>query len=161
MENVSIKEGSLLDIGANLGYFCHVFEENGYDCYAVENDPFTVRLMQKLARAENRKFKIISGSVFDSPEIRNTHFNVVLALNIFHHFIKTREGFENLVDLLKNLEMDELFFEAHSPDEQQMVNAYRNYTPEEFVEFILENSSLKKSYLISKGENGRSLYRLS
>lgn len=35
-EHISAKGGRLLDIGANLGYFCHRFEEEGFDCYAVE-----------------------------------------------------------------------------------------------------------------------------
>ena len=30
-ENLSVSEGTLLDIGANLGYFCHKFEEAGFE----------------------------------------------------------------------------------------------------------------------------------
>lgn len=159
-DNTSATEGCLLDIGANLGYFCHRFEERGLDCYAVENHLPTVSFLKRLARAENRRFKIITGSVFDSPEIKNTHFNIVLALNIFHHFLKTQEDFEKLVNLLKNLHMNELFFEAHHPDEPQMEDAYKNYSPDEFVEFITSVSELKRVVLLGIMEDGRSLYKL-
>jgi len=37
-ENITAQKGTLLDIGANLGYFCHKFEEKGLDCYALEEN---------------------------------------------------------------------------------------------------------------------------
>ena len=160
-DNLSAQQGHVLDIGACLGYFCHRFEEKGFDCYAVENHPPTVYFLRRLARAENRRFKIITESILDSSEIKNTHFEIVLALNIFHHFLKTKEDYDKLVDLLKNLQMDELFFEPHLPDELQMEGAYKNYSPDEFVKFILENSNLRIADLLGKMKDGRSLYRLS
>jgi hypothetical protein len=159
-DHMSIKQGRLLDIGANLGYFCHRFEEQGLDCYAVENHPPTVYFLRRLARAENRRFRIITESVLDAQEIKQTHFHIVLALNIFHHFLKTIEDFDKLVELLRSLQMDELFFEPHLPAESQMESAYRNYSPDEFVKFILDNSSLHTADLLGKMKDGRSLYRL-
>jgi hypothetical protein len=159
--NVSVKHGRLLDIGANLGYFCHRFEDQGFDCYAVEHYPTEVYFLTKLARAENKRFKIIAESVLDCREIRNTCFDVVLALNTFHHFLKTQESYDKFIDLLKNLQMQELFFESHLAGETQMQNAYKNYPPEEFVEFIIRNSCLKKADLIGTMTDGRPLYRLT
>jgi hypothetical protein len=159
-DNSSIRQGRLLDIGANLGYFCHRFEERGLDCYAAENHPPTVYFLKRLARAENRRFKIITESVLDSQVIRNTHFNIVLALNIFHHFLKTQQDYDKFVDLLHKLQMDELFFESHLADELQMQAAYKNYSPDEFVKFIIRNSNLKHADLISTMKDGRPLYRL-
>ena len=99
--NSMVSHGRLLDIGANLGYFCHRFEEMGLDCYAVENHPPTLYFLKRLARAENRRFKIITESVFNSSEIRTYHFDIVLALNIFHHFLKTQADYEKLVDSIE------------------------------------------------------------
>jgi hypothetical protein len=159
-DNTSFKQGLLLDIGANLGYFCHRFEEMGLDCYAIENDPVTASFLKRLARAENRKFKIIAESFLNSSEIRNTRFNIVLALHIFHHFLKTQEGYEKLVDFLRNLQTDELFLETYFSDESQMQDTYKNYSPEEFVKFVLENSKLKTTTLLGVMQDGRSLYKL-
>jgi RNAse (barnase) inhibitor barstar len=35
-KNINLQKGRILDIGANLGYFCDKFEEEGFTCYAVE-----------------------------------------------------------------------------------------------------------------------------
>ena len=159
-ENVSVKQGRLLDIGANLGYFCHRFEDEGFDCYAVEDSQVLLHFLRKPKRAENKKFEVIAESVLESREIRNTHFDVVLALNIFHHFLKTKESYDRFIDLSQNLQTEELFFELHLPDEPQMQGAYENYAPDEFVEFLLMNSSLKKAECIGVASDGRPLYRL-
>ena len=159
-DHTSTRQGNLLDIGANLGYFCHKFEDIGFNCYAVENYPSTVYFLKRLARAENRRFKIITESVLDSVKIRNIHLDIVLALNIFHHFLKTQEDFDKLVELLNNLQMDELFLEVHLPDESQMRGAYRNYSPDEFVRFVMDNSCLKNAALIGTMKDGRPLYKL-
>jgi hypothetical protein len=159
-DNTLVKQGRLLDIGANLGYFCHCFEEQGLDCYAVENLPSAAYFLKRLARAENRRFKIITESFLDSSEIRNTRFNIVLALNIFHHFLKTPEDFEKLVDFLKSLQTEELFFEPHLPDGHQMQGAYKSYSPDEFVKFITSNSELKTSVFLGVMKDGKPLYKL-
>lgn len=63
VKNLSPKSGRLLDIGANWGYFCHKFEDEGFDCYAVENDKTNIYFLKKIKRAENKKFKIITTSI--------------------------------------------------------------------------------------------------
>jgi len=151
-------QGTLLDIGAHWGYFCHRFEETGFTCCAVERDPGNVYFMRRLARAENRQFTIIEGSVFDYRE--KSHFDVVLALNIFHHFLKTRELRGQLVRLLRRLDANEMFFEPHNPSEAQMKGAYANHEPDEFADFILEHSNLDQSTWIGTASDGRRLYRL-
>lgn len=159
-EAMSAKQGRLLDIGANLGYFCHKFEDEGFECYAIESSLKVLYFLEKLKRAENRTFHIIGESVLECRKIRNMHFEVVLALNIFHHFLKTKETFHQLVELLKELQMDELFFEPHVPDELQMKGAYRNYTPDEFVEFVVQVSTLTNAELVGEAKDGRRIYRL-
>ena len=67
---------------------------------------------------------------------------------------------KSLLILLNTLQMDELFFEPHHPGEPQMKGAYRNYSPDEFVEFIIANSNLKRADLIGIMKDGRSLYKL-
>lgn len=159
-KNLSVGKGCLLDIGANWGYFCHKFEEMGFDCYAVESDRENVYFLKKLKRAENRHFKIIPGSIFEYQDIENIHFDVVLALNIFHHFLKEKDSYLKFLDLLKNLEMKEMYFQPPLPNEPQMEGAYKNYLEEEFVEFILQVSMLNKAKLIGKDEDGRKIYKL-
>lgn len=157
-EHLPLKSGDLLDIGANWGYFCHRFEEEGFDCYAVESDARNRYFMEKLKIAENKKFKIIYGSIFDYND--KTDFDVVLALNIFHHFIKTEETYYKLIDLLNRLDMRAMFFQAELPDSPQMLGAYRNFNCGEFVDFILENSNLNEATYIGETKDRRPIYML-
>lgn len=159
--NLSVKKGFLLDIGANWGYFCHKFEEMGFDCYAVESSRVNVYFLEKLKKAENRNFKIIPKSIFKCQDIvESLHFDVVLALNIFHHFLKKKDSYYLLIDFLQNLKTREMYFGPHLPNEPQMEGAYRDYSEEEFVKFILQNSKLNRAKLIGKNDDGRSIYKL-
>ena len=159
-DNLSVRKGRLLDIGANWGYFCHKFEKMGFDCYAVERGRVNVYFLKKLKRAEGRSFKIIPNSIFEYRDIENLHFDVVLALNIFHHFLKKKDSYLKFLDLLKNLKMKEMYFQPPLPNEPQMEGANKNYSEEEFVEFILQNSKLNRAKLIGNDQDGRSIYKL-
>lgn len=154
-------KGVMLDIGANIGFFCHKFEDLGYQCYAVENDPVAFRILEKIKIAENKKFEVINKSIFYVEFIRNMEFDVVLALNVFHHFLKTKIEFVKLKALLKNLKTKQMFFEAHAYDDAQMKDAFVNYTQPEFVDFILQHTSLNKSEVIYTAKNGRTIFSLS
>jgi SAM-dependent methyltransferase len=160
-KHIEKKRGIMLDIGANLGFFCHKFEDLGYRCYAVENDPATFSIMEKVRIAENKKFKAINASIFDLDCIKDMHFDVVLALNIFHHFLKRKTLYNNLINLLENLKMDNMLFEPHLPHEAQMSDAFVNYSQIEFVDFIMKHTSFTKSEVIYSANNGRHVYLLS
>ena len=155
------REGVMLDIGANLGFFCHKFEDLGYQCYAIEIDPVTFRILEKIRIAENKKFETINKSIFEVEFIKNVKFDVVLALNILHHFLITKTNYLRLKNLLKHLDATEMFFGPHLYHQDQMKDAYINYTETEFIEFILSNASLNKSELIYIEKNGRHVFKLS
>jgi len=155
--------GNLLDIGANFGYFCHGFEQLGYDCHAVEFLPHYALAAETIRIAEGRRFKIIEGDVFAAVErepLRDMSFSVVLALNIFHHFLKERKLFEQLAAWLSRVRVETMVFEPHCPDEPQMVGAYANFAEQEFVDFILSKSMLNHASLIHRCSDGRPVYRL-
>ena len=160
-ENISISKGTLLDIGAKLGFFCHTFEDEGFNCYALEENKKFKYLLKKLKRVENKKFKIITESIFNFEKNLEITFDVVLALNIFHNFLMRKDTYYNLIKFLKRLRVKELIFGAHNPKVFRNKNVYRNYTPDQFVNFILENSCLNKAKFIGKTKTGRSLYKLT
>ena len=154
-----LRRGSLLDIGAHWGYFCHKFEDLGFNCYAVESDARHLYFLEKLKRAENKNFQVIGESIFNYSE--KTDFDIVIALNIFHHFLKTETLYRQLIDLLKRLQIKAMFFQAHLPDTEQMEGAYKNYAPDEFVDFILQHSTLNQVKYLGKTQDDRPLYLLS
>ena len=159
-KNLTMEKGSLLDIGANLAYFCHKFEDLGFDCYAVEIRPSNVYYMKKLRDIEGKKFKIINKSIFDLNE--KLYYDIVLALNIFHHFLREKELYNNLVEFLNRLSLKVMYFQPHDPTEGLMRNAYINFDNEQFVRFIIKHSCLNKFELLNKQSDGRlrPLYRI-
>jgi 2-polyprenyl-3-methyl-5-hydroxy-6-metoxy-1,4-benzoquinol methylase len=161
---VSHRGGVLLDIGANLGYFCHRFEDLGYRCFAVEYEPLIARAADKIRIAEDKRFKVITGDLFavaDGELLRGKHWDVVLAFNIFHHFLKRKSLHDKLVAWLKSLDADVMIFEPHRTGEPQMNGAYANYDERAFVDFILSNSVLQRSELVHRCSDGRPVYKLS
>ncbi len=158
--SMTARRGRLLDIGAHLGYFCHRFEDEGFECWAIEDSARELHFLRGVKRAQNKGFRIIAESVLDCREVRCAEFDVVLALNVFHHFPKTRQAYGKLIDLLANLRTRELFLESAFPTEPQMRDPYCNYTSEEFVDLVLRTSQLTRAQALGQGEDGRIIYRL-
>jgi hypothetical protein len=158
-ELLPVQRGALLDIGAHWGYFCHGFERLGFQCHAVDHSSKNAFFMQRIRRAMQRSFSAWEGSVFDYPPA--THFSVVLALNIFHHFLKQEQSYENLKLLLKRLSMDCLFFEPHRPEEFTRQQVFKNLQPDEFAAFIAGEAGMAKIERIGAANDQRLMYRLT
>lgn len=156
-KNLPLHSGTVLDIGSNWGYFCHKFEDLGFDCYAVESNYRWLCFLKKLKEAENKRFEIIPRSVFD---IKRKKYDIVLALSIFHHFLRSEVLYNKLTKLLGELDMKVMFFEPHETS-HGFPGAYIDYSETEFVDYILQNSCLSKYELLGRTERGRNLYLLS
>lgn len=152
-------KGTVLDIGSHWGYFCHKFEELGFDCLAVENDPENWYFLEKLKKTEECNFSVFNKSIFSLP-LDKKKYDIVLALAVFHHFTKEEKTYNQLIHFLKNLRMGEMFFEPPDPEEPQMKNAFRNFNQKEFVEFIIKNSCLSNYKQIGTAEDDRKLYKI-
>lgn len=152
------KEGHLLDLGANWGYFSQKFELEGFQCTACEISPSHVYFMRKLRDAASNNFSIHTKSFLTKPPKGN--FDVVLALNIFHHFLKTERSFHDLKYFLNQLNAKCMFFEPNIANSKQMTTAYRDFSPEEFVQFVLDNTSFTTAQFIDCAEGNRPLYLL-
>jgi len=155
-ENLDKNNKTLLDIGALWGYFASSFEKEGLECTAVENNNSFVYIMDKLKIANDQNFKIFNGNIFS---LDNFNHDIVLALNIFHHFLKSEQSFNNLTKFLNNLNMKTMYFQVHRPEEKQMIGAYRNFQSEEFLKYIINNSCLTHYKEIGE-ELGRKIYKL-
>jgi 2-polyprenyl-3-methyl-5-hydroxy-6-metoxy-1,4-benzoquinol methylase len=156
-KNLPFIKGTVLDIGSNLGYFCHKFEELGFECYALEKNYKYLYFLKKLRDFEHKKFKVLSKSVFD---IKTKKYDIVLALSIFHHFLRTKKLYNKMTKFLDELDMKIMFFEPHETG-HGFKHAYIDYSEIEFVNYILENSCLNNYKFLGRGERGRALYLLS
>ena len=86
----------------------------------------------------------------------------MLALNIFHHFLREKELYFKLIKFLKNLNVKEMYFQPHDPNETLMANAYVNYDSHQFVDFILKNSCLNNFEIVVEkiGIKNRPIFKL-
>ena len=156
--NLSSKKGTLLDMKAHWGYFCHRFEDEGFECYAVENESQNLYFLRKLKRAQNKQFTVVPESIF-SFYMKKSDFDVVLALGCLHHFTRTEKELLQFVELLKTLDIKEMFFEP-SPLAGPQAGKL-DIDTDELVDFILKNSCLTRSKFIGYLENNTPLIKIS
>jgi len=154
------KETKLLDIGTHWGGMAQQMRKLGFQVTGVESNKRCANIARTLSIATESGFDVWHGSIFDLPE--PGQYQVVLALNIFHHFIKTPELHEALTRLLGRLKPKVMIFEPHRHDPpSQMLGAYRNYTPQQFTEFVAAHTGLRNIEYLGDAADGRPLYKLS
>jgi SAM-dependent methyltransferase len=155
--------GTVLDIGCNLGFFGHRFEEIGYTYIGVEYFPDIAMAAQKIAVAEGHNFRVLNADILVSStlqEIGTVEFDVVIATSIFHHFIKSEADYNSLRQFLGKIKIGTMFFEPHLPDDPQMQGVFANPDPNEFVGLIQEWSNLKTCTPIYTATDGRTVFKL-
>jgi 2-polyprenyl-3-methyl-5-hydroxy-6-metoxy-1,4-benzoquinol methylase len=155
--NTTQKNVRLLDIGSLFGHICYEAELEGYQCTAVEINTTYLEVMRKLRFSYNMNYEILDKNIFD---IKNKQYEIVVAFNIFHHFIKNEQDCNKLVQFLNELDYKEMFVQFHRTDEAQMVNAFRNFNEEEFANFIIKNSKNKTSFKILDTLDGRTIAKI-
>lgn len=154
-----ISSGTLVDLGANSGYFSHRFEARGFDCVAVERSEKEAHVLRALRDAAGRRFEIRKGSLTEVPLPPRP--DVVLALNIFHHFLKTERGTRELERFLARLGARFVVLGTHLPGDPQMAGAWRNPAPAEFAAWVRQRAGLATAREIGRGADGRPLYLLA
>ena len=158
-KNIITKNGTVLDIGANFGFFSIKLSELGYKCTLIEQNNQLVFFLKKFNKMLDNHFNLIQKNflnMYDEP----IEYDVVLALNIFHHFLKTETSYNKFIYLLKNLKVKEMFFEPHNPNENQFRNSYKNLNNEEFIKLIINNTNLNNYKKILDCFENRYLYHL-
>lgn len=170
-QNLTIKSGTLIDIGAHWGYFCHKFEEIGFHCTAMEDSPKNLYFLRKLKRADNANFKIINKSVFDykdhERDKNELNFDIALALNIFNQSmeIEKKDLYFKFVKLFRKLKAKEMYLQlpeelggmqqVQAKDKHRNINRdrSRNYSSQEIIDFIMENSNFINVERIGEDRN--------
>ena len=151
------KSCKCLDIGTHWGYVAHRAEHLGHEVTVAEMNPEYLMFLYRLRRLYRDKFTIWPRSVFSIPNPNN--YQVVFALNIFHHFIKKEEVHHSFTQFLRSLRCEVMFFQAHNPAEGQMSKAYKNYNSREFVDLIMQETGLTNATKISD-YGGRPLFKI-
>ena len=149
----------VLDIGAHWGAAASLAAEAGYAVTAVEYNPEFLPLLRKLTAADQR-IEVWEGDIFEFDRLGD--YDAVIALNIFHHFLRSAASFERFRALLGRLPRGLLLLQTHNPgtvDHSQDFHA--EMTVQEFLQFIIDHSAYEQSELIFVEDDGRPIYLLS
>jgi SAM-dependent methyltransferase len=163
LAHLQVREGRLLDIGCNLGVFCHHFVQIGLDCVGVEIDPDIARAAERLALSEHQRLKVHSGDIL-SPDIHDPLLaqghDVVLALNVLHRFLKTKESFEQMRALLSRMRPRQMFLGSSRAGDPQMSDAYARLDETAFVALVQRCVGLPLAQPIHRTDDGRTIFSL-
>ena len=140
----NIKNKKALDIGSNMGYFSQKLEIVGFETYSLEHEINLIQILKETKKIRKYKYKIIEKDMFEWKNKNKTKFEIVLALSVFHHYLKDKFLYEKLKIFLNNLNTKILILETHNIKEKQMRNSYKNFTSKEFVNFIKIEGNFKK-----------------
>ena len=146
-----------LDIGTHWGYLAHRLEECGHTVTAAEINKNFLLYLYRIRRLYGDSFSIWPKSVFDIPN--PAQFELIFALNIFHHFTKEKAIYDVFIKFLSSIDCNTMFFQSHNPAEGQMEGAYKNYSPDEFVDLIIQSTTMTRASKLFD-YRGRTMYRI-
>ena len=168
--NLSVRKGTLLDIGAYWGYFCHQFEKLGFQCTALESFEKNLYFMKKLKQAEILNFDIIEKSIFDEDLLgffeESISFDIVLALNLFNQKldIGKTDFTEKFVTILRKIRAKELYLQI--PEEEAIQGLddkdkreTGNFSYRNLIECIMDSTQFSQLKKIGE-ERNHGVYKL-
>lgn len=160
-EGYDIAGKRLMDIGAQWGQVSRAMEDLGFEVTAVEANPQSADMAARLRDATESRFEVWHGSVFEFSAVEEQ--NVIVGLNIFHHFLKKEESYNGLVSVLNRSNADMIIFSSHVYERRgpDMRDAYRNYPPEDFAQFVADESGLSNIKLLGLSHDGRKIFKIS
>lgn len=157
VSNTSTGKGdTLLDIGSLFGYIPYRAELDGYKCAACEIDDNYLSVMRMLHNGYDMNYEILTNSFLDLDSVE---YDVIIAFNILHHFLKRSYEFSRLEIFLEKCRFKEMFLQVHEDGEAQMIGAYKGFSPEEFSEFVREKTNKRNCVLIGE-EMNRKIYMI-
>jgi 2-polyprenyl-3-methyl-5-hydroxy-6-metoxy-1,4-benzoquinol methylase len=151
------ESGTALDIGTHWGFWCQQLEKIGFESVGLELDPRNAYFAEQIRRATSGRYRVQRTSLFDHPK---RDFDLVIALYVFHHLTKTEAIFDQLVAYLRSLRLRAMVFGCHNQDQKAMKAAYRNFSPDEWMDFLIEHSSLTRARHIGTEAGRREIYLL-
>lgn len=156
--HLEYKGGTALDIGSHWGYMAQRLEMLGYKVTACEHSPKHVYFLRELRDLSEYHFDVIAGDIFD---MQKPDFDVMIALNIFHHFLKTEERFQRFTSFLERSRCGMMIYQSHRSAEKPKLDMAGHYMePLDMAKFIADRLRLPKVEPI--GVHGkRDIFKLS
>lgn len=155
--HLEYRGGTVLEIGCYMGAFSHWLTDLGYKVTAVEKSAAFASAGKQIRDLCGKDFEFIQGRY---SKLDNLEYDIVLALNVFHHALKKKKLFDELEVFLSRLRCRMMIFEAYDREKQPMNNPYRPMGQEEFAEFVGSHLGLNRIREIGQ-DRGRKIFKLT
>ena len=76
-------------------------------------------------------------------------YDIILAFSIFHHFLRTKNLYDDFIDFLKKIDAKEMYFLSYLSDTNPRDDMYKTFSPEEFVKLIISESKFQNYELLA------------
>jgi len=159
-ETISKRSNSVLDIGAHFGRYSFILAKTGRKCYAVELSKYVYPFLEKLNKVHGNIIETYRTDINSFIDLKAGHYDCVLALNIFHHFLKDKKGWEYFMKMTKTLDCNEMIFQAASDNELRHAKFATGKTNADILEALKKNTGLIKVRRIGE-DRGRVIYHLT
>jgi len=158
-QHISKESKTVLDIGAHWGYFSELLARKGKDCTAIEKAPSMYRFLDKISKFPDKPgFNAVNMGINEFLSGHNQYFDCVIALNIFHHFLKNKEGWANLVKVAESLHTNEIFFQmANDKTLGKFGKGYKKTA--DVLQLLVDKTGLRNVSQIGT-ENNRAIYHI-
>jgi 2-polyprenyl-3-methyl-5-hydroxy-6-metoxy-1,4-benzoquinol methylase len=85
LQRLGVSGGRLLDVGAGRGRFTEYFSKRGYDCVAIEPNPYFAREIEARCSA-----RVLQGSLDDAERAGSLmgEFDVILMAEVIEHLVE-------------------------------------------------------------------------
>ncbi len=153
--NSSLQTGTLIDIGSLFGYIPYRAELDGFESTACEIDNNYLEVMKILKKGYSMDYKILENNFLNL----NANYDVIIAFNIFHHYLKTESLFNDLTAFLQRSNFKEMFVQFHEQGESQMIGVFKDFSPEEFAQYIMKCTNRKNCEEVGE-EMNRKIYKI-
>ncbi len=159
------KDKTVLDLGANLGYFGFVWSHDIKKYIGIDNDPLCVKAAEALKNSRGLKNLIfIEADVINFMENTQEEYDVCLFFSLYHHILYNA-GKNKACQLLKYISKlcDVMYFDMGQRDEQNDYPKRKWYEvlpdkpPEVYIpEEIITNSEFMKYRILGETNVGMS-----
>ena len=146
-----------INVGLSFGYLSHRFEDNGFNCIEVNLASDDFLFITKLKKASEKKFVILN----NFSEYLNKHkIEVVLAIDVLHHFLKSKQDFLNLITQISRLNTDAFIFNLPLQKNCAEKFCYKHLDAVDITSMIQNSIQLNQLDLIKSNINIGDLYFL-
>jgi hypothetical protein len=146
-----------LDIRSHWGYLSHRLEDAGFEVTSCEDRAQNLRFLREIRDFCGKRFRIFAGPARNIPD---PDFDIVIALNVFHHSLKDRSGFAALDEFLQKLKCRQMIYQGHRTGGGEMKEAEIRMTSAQLAQYLSQRLGLPQVTSIGS-IRGREIFKLS